>query len=340
MRRAVGAIGLVVVLWALLADASAWGIPAREVGDACEANESRPNLTAIPAANKLATAITEGSGVITSWKIQVAPGAGSLEEQLVVLRLGGLGPEPEVIKIAEGALETVHEGSNEFSTRIPLNELHNRIGLHGPVATFLCGGAEGSAAYLVNGELPLGESRPIEEQEETGAPVEAIVEPDRDGDGYGDESQDRCFQSAETHDVCPIVTTEAIATVEPDSILVQVRASSQCTVQVNGMVSWKEPRKGAGSKKLGNETRTAHLGSGGVQPVVPGAVANFTIPLHRAVRLRLGQMLPRQALRAMLSVNTSDVVDRETAAELTVKLRGRKHAQRGAHVGHPRHHKR
>jgi hypothetical protein len=336
MPRAVGGIGLVVVLWALLTNASAWGIPVREVGDTCVANESKPNLTAIPAANMLTSAITESSGVITSWKVQVAPGAGSLEEQLVVLRAGGQGPGPEVIKIAESALETVHEGSNEFPTRIPLSELHNQIGLHGPVATFLCGDAEGSAAHLVNGELPLGESRPIEEKEKTGAPVEAIVEPDRDGDGYGDESQDRCFQSAETHDVCPVVTTEAIATVEPDSILVQVQASSQCTVQVNGMVSWKEPRKDAGPGKSGKETRTAHLGSGGVQPVVPGAVANFTIPLHRALRLRLGQMLPRQALRAMLSVKTTDVVDRETAAGLTVKLRGRKHAKRGAHVRHQR----
>lgn len=340
MRGAIGAIGLLTVLWALLASTGAWGLPVREVGDACVANESKPSLTAIPVVSKLSAAGPESPGVITSWKVQAGPGVGSLEEQLVVLRASGREREPEVIKIAESALETVHEGPNEFPTRIPLSELHNRIGLHGPVATFLCGDTEGSAADLVNGELPLGESRPVEEKEETGVPVKAIVEPDQDGDGYGDESQDRCPQSAETHDPCPTVSTEATATVAPNAILVQVRASSRCTVQVNGLVSWKEPGKDARPERSGSKVRTAHLGSGGVQPVVPGAVANFTIPLHKTVRMRLGQMLPRQALRAMLSVKTTDLVERETTTELTVKLRGHRHPKRGTRVDHPRHHKR
>ncbi len=312
----------------------------REVGDACVANESKPNLTAIPVISKLGAAGPESPGVITSWKVQVAPGVGSFEEQLVVLRASGREREPEVTKIAESALETVHEGSGQFPTRIPLNELHNRIGLHGPVATFLCGDTEGSVSDLVNGELPLGESRPVEEKEKTGAPVEAIVEPDQDGDGYGDESQDRCPQSADTHDVCPTVTTEATTVVKPNAILVMVHASSRCTVQVNGQVGWTEPEKSPGAKRSGRTIRTANLGSGGVQPVVQGTAAVFTIPLHKAVRLRLSQLLPRQWLRARLKVETTDLVDRVTDTELIVKLHGRERHEHAIHHSHTRHQKR
>jgi len=340
MSRAAGAIGPVVVLWALLASTSAWGIPVREVGDGCVANESKPNLTAIPVVSRLRAAMTESSGVITGWKVQVAPGAGSFEEQLVVLRASGREHEPEVIKIAESALETVHEGSNEFPTRIPLNDLHNRIGLHGPVATFLCGDTEGSVSDLVNGELPLGESRPIEEKERTGAPVEAIVELDQDGDGYGDESQDRCPQSNETHDECPTIATETTTVVEPNAILVQVQVSSRCSVQVNGQVHWTEPGNRAKAAKSDGKVRTARLGSGGTQPVVQGMIATFTIPLHRAVRSRLGEMLPRQWLRAKLTVETTDLVDRETDIELTVKLHGRKRHKRTVQHSHTHHRKR
>ena len=74
-------------------------------------------------------------------------------------------------------------------------------------------------------------------------PIVGVVEPDIDGDGFGDETQDACPRSESTIDPCPLVRTSFTTKVKKKSIEVSVTVSSVATVQVFGQVSW--PVRGA-----------------------------------------------------------------------------------------------
>jgi hypothetical protein len=89
-----------------------------------------------------------------------------------------------------------------------------------------------------------------------------------------------------------------------NAILVKVGVSSQATVQVFG---------------------DRGLSAGAARTVLPGAVVSFRLQLTKAVLRRLGRLSPRQALRAQVTVRTTDLAGRENDRLVAVKLRGRKH---------------
>jgi len=153
------------------------------------------------------------------------------------------------------------------------------------------------------------------------ATVSVLGEPDRDGDGFGDETEDGCPWNAALQTECPPVRPE-VESAKPQrrAILVAVGVSSQAQVQVFGQVSWQVRQKAG----RGNRGLTVGLGAGASRTVLPGTVAGFRLPLRKAVRRRLGRLTRRQALRAQVTVRTTDLAGRENDRLVTVKLRGRK----------------
>lgn len=128
-------------------------------------------------------------------------------------------------------------------------------------------------------------------------------EPDRDGDGYGDEREDGCPWNAAVQVECPpvLVQVRSVTTTER-AIVFKLAVSSEARVRVFG--------------NLG-------LSAGPARTVLPGTVARFQVPLTESVRRRLGQIAPQQALRARMSVRVTDLAGRENDRVVTVKLRGR-----------------
>jgi hypothetical protein len=175
----------------------------------------------------------------------------------------------------------------------------------------------------------IGETRRFEVLVHTGTPMVATVEPDRDKDGYGDETQDGCPWNAALQTECPPVTpkVDSIAPKEK-AILIGVEVSSQAQVQVFGQVSWQVRQKagqGAGRARRGGRGLTVGLSAGAARTVLPGMVASFRVPLTKALLRRLGRLAPRQALKAQITIRTTDLAGRENDRVLTVKLRGRRH---------------
>ena len=147
----------------------------------------------------------------------------------------------------------------------------------------------------------------------------AIGEPDRDGDGYGDETEDGCPWNAAVQVECQPVTIKVRSTtVTRRAIVLKLGVSSEARVQAFGQVSWqvRQPHGGKGGLTVG-------LSAGAPRTVLPGTVTSFRVPLTKAVLRRLGRISPRQALRAQMSVRTTDLAGRENDRVLTVKLRGR-----------------
>jgi hypothetical protein len=302
-----------------------------EAGNPCVANDSEAGLTAIGLTNPPDPFEVPylWSGVITRWKVPVAPGHGPLAQQLGVFEQTFVEEETRYRKVAESATETVVAGTNEFATRIPLaGEGHHYLGLTGPVETLLCAGLEQAISGSVLGDFPLGAIRPAEDRVGIGTPVMAIAEPDRDHDGFGDETQDQCERSAATQGGCPTVAlSTGGAQVKRGAILLPVNATSEAPVEVSGQVGWAVRRKAGrhvvGPKKAGGRVIVG-LGADGALTVVPGTTTTFTIPLPKSVIRHLGRLAPRQSLEAKITATATDLAYRVTTAELTVKLRGRK----------------
>lgn len=190
---------------------------------------------------------------------------------------------------------------------------------------------DGAVSVLHEGSVGLGETRVFKAESDVGTPVTALVEPDADGDGYGDETQDGCPQSAATATECPPpVDLDVTAKARKRSILLSVRADAEASVDVYGQVGWNfKPRR-----KARGEDRRAHAArkrgvkrlivglDGGTKRVAPGAATRFTIRLPKQVRLRLSRLTRRESVRAKLTLRATSVVGLTKNTRLRVKLRG------------------
>jgi hypothetical protein len=298
---------------------------AQEVGEPCAASGTMPTSTLLvfnttPGPSIKPVVPEEPAQVITSWKVQVGPGIAPLPQRLEVYRV--LDEEQDYRKEAESATVTVSEGLNVFPTRIPVSSWTGYLALYGPNGTLVCNSAPQLAGSF-EGTAGLGETRRVKSVIGIGVPVLATVEDDRDKDGYGDDTQDKCPQSAARQDECPPVTVSARATAKEKSIVVDVGVSSEATVDVFGQVGWgfkPSPKlKTAGAKP----TRLIIGLSGPKRTVLPGKKVPFKVPLRKPVLRRLSRLTPQQSLVAKLTVATTDLAGRERHRRLDVTLKGR-----------------
>jgi hypothetical protein len=323
MRRMIG-VGVGVAACALLGASPASAILTwpQQMGDRCAATGAA-GQTAIILNNSLSgadlpiAAPPETASVITHWTVDAPAGIGPIAEQLVAFRQ--VGPEgSEDQPIGESALETVVGGAaNEFSTRIPVPE-YARIGLRGPAGALICAAEPLHLAGLATDTWATGEARPVQVEVNTGVPVLATLEPDRDHDGYGDETQDECPEQPLVHTACPFVRLVPTAKAFRRGILVEVSTGDPTKVEVSGQVGWGyRPRDGGPRKQL-----IVGLSSA-AQEVGAGATVPFWLPLPKTVLGRLAKLTPKEKLKAHLSIVATDVVGHQTNRAMGVRLPGR-----------------
>lgn len=133
------------------------------------------------------------AGVITSW--QYRPGGQAASVKLKVVRSTG---GSNYRTVGESAAQAIIPAAlNNFPTRVPV-AAGDRIGIFVDTPnSFVC--TAGAASY--DSGLLIGEGAPNTTASYSSVPgikipVGAVVEPDADGDGYGDETQDSCPTSA------------------------------------------------------------------------------------------------------------------------------------------------
>jgi Ca2+-binding RTX toxin-like protein len=151
------------------------------------------------------TYVVPGTGTITSWSHNARGGAGQtftmkvfrkIAEPGTYMVVGHDGPRP----LAAGALNT-------FPARIPVKP-GDVLGFNNesPVATS-CGFPVMGESYLFrNGNLADGESGDFSSFPGFRLNISAVIEPDADQDGFGDETQDQCPGQAGPNNGCPAPT--------------------------------------------------------------------------------------------------------------------------------------
>ena len=302
------------------------GAPAAtEVGNDCEANGMVVGATIFPFTNGPNSPLpvsVPAAGIATQWVVRTHPGADVHAERLKVFRPTS---DPNRFQVvAESGLENVASGRNSFEIRIPV-EPRDRFGVTGRSG----GGAiaclpprPGDVGGVFFADSPMGSNISFAEDETAQAAVSAIVEPDRDKDGYGDETQDRCPTSAAYQGDCPVVTLTANGKARKRSILVRVSASAEASVAVFGQVGWNFQPKRKPKPGKGKTVRLIVALSGGTKTVPPGATTRFTIPLPKTVLRRLGRLEPTESLKAKITVLATHPAGATSSRRLTVKLRG------------------
>lgn len=322
MRKRRG-ISILVPLTALLLTAPA-ASASSEIGWDCTANDTEVGWTVLAASSSnlpMADFVPpEGPKVITGWRVKVGAGLGPLPQRLEVFEIKN--EEHEFEKIGESATETLVEGINSFATRISADE-GDSVGLYGPAGTLICREA-GAVSRLFEGSVASGEIKPFttlvgEDRMplEVGTPLVVTVEDDRDGDGYGDETQDRCPTSATTQGECSKLRVGVVRVrLRPVVIVVKLRPTSRARIKVSGQVQLR-------SRDTDEDATAARLTSGPPQTAGPGDAATAKLWLPARVRRSLHELDPQQVLKATLTIRATDSSKRVTRRKLTVKLKGR-----------------
>ena len=314
MRKRFGLLTALAVA-ASLGVASSAGA-ATQVGNNCIGNTSAENFTIVSLANGPGSALpatVPSAGVVTRWQFNVVPiPAGVLNQTLKVLRPTGPGQFQVVGESAPGAMAS---GVNIFSTRLPV-QAGDHFAYFGTTTTgfaitvFCETGNPGDVAGVIAGNPTVGAFGGITEQAPgIQIPLIATIEPDVDNDGFGDETQDKCPQSAAFQTDCPVVAVDASSAIKgKGSVTVLVTTTSSAPVTVTGKVNLGKGKK-------------ANL-SGGSQTVVPGTIARFTLLFPKKLKAALKNLPRKRSLKLNVTTTATDAIGRITSDALKVSLKG------------------
>ncbi|HEX2097006.1 MAG TPA: hypothetical protein VHF50_06520 [Solirubrobacterales bacterium] len=303
MRKRLGAaVAAALLLLAPAAPAST------EAGSNCVADGSRANSTllATPTAAFPDQPPVKEQGVLVNWTVRVGPGLGPLVQQFGVFRAAGGGGYTK----AGEQTETLADGWNEFPARIPV-QVGDLLGLYGPAATLTCGYG---AAALFEGPVANGETKTFGSLEGVTPPVSAVVEPDGDDDGYGDQSQDDCPESADYHEQCPPLSYLR-AKPRGEVIYVTLQPTSDSRIDVSCRVALPPDERGEARRTVRLSKPSRRVGA--------DRVVKAKLHLPRAVRRRLRELPRKRALRAKVAVRTTDASGETSVRTKSVRLRGR-----------------
>lgn len=315
----------ILALAALVAPGSASA--ATEFGDECLANTAEPGitLTQLQRASGSSLPLTAPSdGIITSWTVRVAPGF-PVETAPARVKLLRPAATPNTFRVVSESADA-GAGIPAFTqdTRIAV-QAGDRLGLYrsGGEGTLACSSDnEGDLLGAYKGDAINGLEWAFAPVAKFRLPVSAKIEPDKDGDGYGDESQDACPKSPDHHGACPFVRLEiAEFWAKRHSILLRITTSARTEVRVIGQVGWGFKPK---PDPNGNKTTRLIIGlRGGRKTVAPGQARVFRVQLRKAVLRRLDRIGPGQSLKVKLVAFTEGFAGRAEVERVTVHLKGR-----------------
>jgi hypothetical protein len=314
MKKAIGSLAASLALGALAFAPSANA--ATEFGDTCSGTEVAPALYTLVTLSSPATDLPLSapvSGVITKVKLKRDfPIPVDIPEIAKVLRPTG-GDNYTVIN--QTTIQT-HIGSTEVDARMPV-QAGDKLGIAGqnftyegtPVEgfTFYCDEAPGIVGAIA-GDVGVGSNAHFEAVTEARVPLAAVIEPDADGDGYGDETQDLCPQDAAVQTACPLVVLDASTLAGKKAVTIYVAVSSEGPVSVKGVV-----KLGKGKKvTLKTAPKAAY----------PGKIASFRLKFNRKLKKRLRELPRKKKLTLKITASATNVVGQISTDRTKAKLKG------------------
>ena len=256
------------------------------------------------------------AGVATKWKVESL--LANKPQVLKVVRPTGKKNEFRVV--GKSTEQTVVSGLNTFDTRIPVQP-GDQFGLYGatPSGALYCTGAIAKPTDVMgtSRQPPADRGAPVfGEFKSARVAVSVIVEPDVDGDGFGDETQDKCPQSAAFQGECPQISLDQFAVVGKSSITLLVIADHEAPVTVtgtnrdqSGRALKRRPKAGSSTSRA--EPRRSSRGR-----------SSSSSSLLREAEVAAPRPSPRQVSEAGVTASTKNHVGQIFKKTTTVKLKG------------------
>ncbi|HEU4737994.1 MAG TPA: hypothetical protein VFS54_02805 [Solirubrobacterales bacterium] len=252
------------------------------------------------------------SGVITGWGFNASvPG---LEELPYTMKLKVLRPTSNAnafTVVGESAREPAHNGSNAFKTRIPVlagDHLGTGGGNDQAVALFCAPISPSDSLGVAEDDASVGSTQTFTPVVNVRLALWAAIEPDADNDGFGDETQDACPQSAAFQTPCPPVVLSTSTQVKKGSVTILVTSSTAAPVTVKGVA-----KLGKGKKAKMN---------GGTQNLLPGTINKYRLFFTKGLKNKLKELDPSKKLTLKVTVSGTSVSGAVTTKTLKVKLKG------------------
>ncbi len=305
---------LLAVFGAALASASG-ASAATEFGNNCTGNRAESSggpYSLIQLSQGGAPVSAPTSGIVTKWKVRIVAVPFGVPQQLKIFRPTANPTQFQVV--GESASEPVVTGENVFSTRIPI-QAGDHLGLFGnsSVNTLFCAETAevenpGNSIGEFTGNPGPGSTATLSKTKtEELVPAVAVIEPDADGDGFGDETQDGCPQSASFQGPCPTITLDSVAVVAGSKAVVFVTTNNQAPVKVSGTV------------KLG-KGKTAKL-KAGPKAVVPSKITSFSLKFSKQLKSALSELPASKKLALKITASATNVIGQVSTDKSTLKLK-------------------
>jgi hypothetical protein len=262
------------------------------------------------------------SGVITEAKVQLAaPLPITIPEEVKLLRATGGGNYTVTSQadIQVGSAQTVAD------VRMPV-QAGEFLGMYGlpityegetiPGIEFFCETGPASLLGIHPGDVPLGTTAMFTEEPEAAVPLAGVIEPDADHDGYGDETQDKCPQSAAVQTACPVLVVDTYPLPGRKKAVVLVSVSAPTSVSVSGSAKLPKATKSAKTSakiKLKVLTKSA----------VPGKLNRFSLSFPGPLKSAIGTLPPGKSITIQLQASATNVTGEKVTDKAKLKIKGR-----------------
>lgn len=268
------------------------------------------------AGNPLPTA-APSAGVITSWKVNLTAEVGPLvvPQTLSVLRADATAKTAQVIG---SATANVPGGAQQFPTRIPI-QAGDRLAISGPepLGTLYCEEAGGATLGFIPGTAPVGSTAPYGElPTEARIPVSALVEPDADNDGFGDETQDKCPGAAAVQTECPVAILDTFSVPKKRAITVVV--SSTVTGPVTLSAKARLPKAGKGTASTSAVAAFRPV----TRTVTVGTLSRFTLKIPANLRAALSNLSKGKSVKVKITASATNIAGQLSRDVSRLKLKG------------------
>jgi len=314
MKKAAASIAASVVLGALTLAPSA--IAATEFGDTCAGDDTAPGTYTLVTLSSPGTSLSltaPVSGVITKVKVNnLIPFPFNVPTLVKVLRSAGGNSYTAVNQVSV----QVSSGQTTVDARMPV-QAGDRLGLRGTPFSYKGTPIEGISIYCDEvagtlgatlGEVGVGSTATFDPATEGRVPLAAVIEPDADNDGFGDETQDKCPISAATQLPCPPIVLDASALAREKAVTVYIATDTEGSVSVKGVV------------KLG-KGKKATL-KAGPKAVYPGKIASFRLKFSGSLNKRLQELEPSKKLTLKVTASATNIANVVSTDQTKVKLKG------------------
>lgn len=256
------------------------------------------------------------AGVITSWRINAAPFAEDEVEYLKVMRPAGIPNVFATVGESQAVLVS-HPGVNAFPTRIAVRA-GDHLGVFGTPGTYICvTGDPDDVRGTAEGSPPIGTREAFIPSSGAQVALAATVEPDVDVDGYGDETQDGCPQSASLQEACPPLTLSAYGIAGRRAATILVSAGIAARVTVSAAIRLPRARRKAAAPRRIRLRPVTHLAN-------PGQITAYKMRFPRRLKRVLRRLPRRRSLKLTVTAEGNNLAGIPKAVRLGMKLRGQR----------------